>query len=344
MVESSNKKRSNRLYRLGLMAAAGVLLVLGLYEDAKTTLDTPLRISEPVTISLRKGDGLSVLAEQLKQKKLLVEPFWLKLLVLQTGSLQRLRFGVYRVMPGTTQRGLLDLIVRGRTVETPITIAEGLRFKDLIQILKDQAILRLDLKDQAYLDIMRALGEPDVHPEGQFFPDTYYASESTTELDILKKAHKKMNTVLQEEWQERAPDLPLASPYEALILASIVEKETGHPEERAEIAGVFLRRLLKGMRLQTDPTVIYGMGEAYQGNIRKEDLRRDTPYNTYTRNGLPPTPIALPGREAIHAVLHPAAGTSLYFVARGGGRHHFSSTLEEHERAVDQFQRHPERP
>ena len=344
MVESCNKKRSSRLYRLGLLAAAGALLILGLYEDATMTLDSPLRMSEPVTISLRKGDGLSVLAEQLKQKQLLVEPFWFKLLVLRTGSLQRLRFGVYRVMPGTTQRGLLELIVRGRTVETPITIAEGLRFEDLIRILKEQDTLRHDLKDQAYLDIMPALGEPDAHPEGQFFPDTYYASERTTELDILKKAHKKMHAVLQEEWQDRAPDLPLASPYDALILASIVEKETGDPEERAEIAGVFVRRLLQGMRLQTDPTVIYGTGEAYHGNIRKEDLRRDTPYNTYTRNGLPPTPIALPGREAIHAALHPAAGTSLYFVARGGGRHRFSSTLEEHERAVDQFQRHPERP
>ena len=344
MVEYSNKKRSSLLHRLGLLTAAGIILILGLSEDSRITLDTPLKITEPVTISLRKGEGLSVLAEQLKQQKLLVEPFWFRVLVLRSGSLQRLRFGVYRVMPGTTQRGLLDLLLKGRTVETPITIAEGRRFEDLNQILKDQESLRHDLKDQGPIEIMRVLGEPDVYPEGLFFPDTYYASESTTDLDILKKAHKKMNAVLQEEWQERAPDLPLASPYEALILASIVEKETGHSEERAEIAGVFIRRLLQGMRLQTDPTVIYGMGESYHGNIRKEDLRRDTPYNTYTRNGLPPTPIALPGRDAIHAALHPAAGSSLYFVASGGGRHRFSSTLEEHERAVDQFQRHPKTP
>jgi len=187
--------------------------------------------------------------------------------------------------------------------------------------------------------VMTALGHPDMNPEGRFLPETYYFPRGTTDVDFLRRAYADMQAFLQQVWAQRDDGLPLKSPYEALTLASIVEKETGVAAERPQIAGVFVRRLKKGMKLQTDPTVIYGMGDRYDGDIRFRDLRTDTAYNTYTRFGLPPTPIAMPGKDAILAVLHPADGKALYFVSRGDGSHHFSSTLEEHNRAVDRYQR-----
>jgi UPF0755 protein len=187
--------------------------------------------------------------------------------------------------------------------------------------------------------LMRAIGHAGMHPEGRFLPETYAYVKGDSDLDILRRAHQAMVKTLASLWAGRAPDLPLATPYDALILASIVEKETGKPDERAQIAGVFVRRLRHHMLLQTDPTVIYGMGARYAGNIRRSDLTTDTPYNTYTRPGLPPTPIALPGKAALQATLHPAAGDALYFVARGDGGHVFSSTLAEHNRNVDCYQR-----
>jgi len=187
--------------------------------------------------------------------------------------------------------------------------------------------------------MLKRLGSPYKHPEGLFFPETYFFEKNTSDFELLKRAYQKMQQVLQQEWAGREPGLTLESPYQALILASIVEKETGKPSERARIAGVFIRRLRKGMLLQTDPTVIYGMGDRYQGNIRRQDLKQATPYNTYVIKGLPPTPIAMPGREAIHAVMHPAAGNSLYFVARGDGGHVFSATLREHVNAVNKYQK-----
>jgi UPF0755 protein len=187
-------------------------------------------------------------------------------------------------------------------------------------------------------EIMPALALPDSDPEGQFLPDTYLFPDETTDIQFLLRAFKASESYLSEKWSHRDENLPLKSPYEALILASIVEKETAKADERPTIAGVFIRRLNKGMRLQTDPTVIYGMGEQFDGNIRRRDLKADTPYNTYTRFGLPPTPIALPGRAAIDAVLHPASGKSLYFVAKGDGSHQFSATLKEHNQAVRRYQ------
>ena len=186
--------------------------------------------------------------------------------------------------------------------------------------------------------VMKRLGHAGEHPEGRFFPDTYYYTKGETDLMILAKAYDKMQKLLQQEWQGRVANLPLKDPYEALILASIVEKETGRADERRQIAGVFINRLRRGMRLQTDPTVIYGMGESFDGNLRLKDLRRDTPYNTYTRRGLPPTPVALPGKESLQAVLHPEASDALFFVARGDGSHEFSATLEQHNKAVIKYQ------
>ena len=185
---------------------------------------------------------------------------------------------------------------------------------------------------------MERLGHAGEHPEGRFLPDTYHFPKNLTDVAFLKRAYDAMTQTLAREWEGRAVGLPLKTPYEALILASIVEKETGLASERQAIAGVFVRRLNKGMRLQTDPTVIYGMGDRYKGNIRKSDLQEDTPYNTYRRFGLPPTPIAMPGRDAIHATLHPDDSKNIYFVSRGDGSHHFSATLEEHNNAVIKYQ------
>jgi UPF0755 protein len=256
-----------------------------------------------------------------------------------TGVASRVRAGEYQVPAGTTPLTLLSKLIAGQVFLHQLTIVEGWRFADLLHALRaDPAIVAGD-RDGA--GIMAALGEPGVHPEGQFFPDTYSFPKGTPELDVLRQAHQALTTHLESAWQRRSPDAVLKSPYEALILASIIEKETALPSERSLIAGVFVQRLRRNMRLQTDPTVIYGLGEAFDGDLRRADLERDTPYNTYTRGGLPPTPIALPGAAALEAAVTPEAGDAIYFVAtgRGDGSHHFSATLEEHERAVRDYLR-----
>ncbi len=233
---------------------------------------------------------------------------------------------------------LLQQMVDGEVIQHTLTLVEGWSFKQVMVALRAHHAIRATLQGLTAAEIMSRLGYAGQHPEGRFFPDTYHFPKATSDIEFLRRAYSAMAERLEQEWVAREPDLPLKSAYEALILASIIEKESAVSAERAEIAGVFIRRLNKGMRLQTDPTVIYGMGEAYDGNIRRRDLRHDTPYNTYTRKGLPPTPIAMPGGEAIHAALHPASAESLYFVARGDGTHYFSATLEEHNRAVRKYQ------
>jgi UPF0755 protein len=250
----------------------------------------------------------------------------------------RIKSGEYRLEPGLTPTGLLDLLVAGKTIQYSLTLVEGWNFKQVMGAIAEHPELVQTLDSEPPEAIMAALGAPGMHPEGWFYPDTYLFPSGTTDLQFLRRTYETMQRRLAAEWEARSQGLPLESPYEALILASIVEKETGAPDERGLIAAVFLRRLERGMRLQTDPTVIYGMGERYQGNIRKSDLLRDTPYNTYTRKGLPPTPIAMPGGDSIHAVLHPAESEALYFVATGDGRHHFSQTYEEHRQAVIDYQ------
>jgi UPF0755 protein len=210
----------------------------------------------------------------------------------------------------------------------------------MLEHLHQDISLEHQLDGKSDAEIVAVMGIPGEHPEGLFYPDTYFFTKGTSDMALLQRAYRKMQAVLEAEWRGRAPGLPLETPYQALILSSIIEKETARPEERARIAGVFVRRLAKGMLLQTDPTVIYGMGETFNGDIRREDLQRDSPYNTYLRPGLPPTPIACPGTPSIHAALHPEPGDSLYFVARGDGTHVFSRTLDEHRQFVDQFQIH----
>ncbi len=326
--------------RLAAWVLGALLLMAWIYADYRVSVDTPLRISEPLRLMVKKGQGVSAVAQELRLRKVLVEPLWLRVLAAAQGTGENLKYGEYLIPPGTTTRGLLELLVSGKSRQLPVTLVEGWTFAQMRQALAKHPGLRQEVADKTAEEIMALLESPGMFPEGQFFPDTYFTGMNTSDLDILRKAHNKMREVLETEWQVRAANLPLNSPEEALTLASIVEKETGRAEERPAIAGVFTRRLQRGMRLQTDPTVIYGVGGAFSGNLRKEDLRRDTPYNTYTRAGLPPTPIALPGRQAIHAALNPAEGNSLYFVAKGDGTHVFSSTLDEHERAVDKFQRH----
>ncbi len=287
---------------------------------------------------IEPGTRLRDLAARLTNEGLISDPYFFIALAYQEGLQDQIKAGDYALVQGMRPLDLLTLFASGRSVQYPVTLIEGKTFRDAIDSLADSKVLKLELAGLSDAELMQRLGIEEEHPEGWLFPDTYLVSRESTDVELLKRAHARMKQVLNEEWDARADDLPIETPYEALILASIIEKETGLAEERPDIAGVFVRRLRQGMRLQTDPTVIYGMGEDYDGNIRRQDLRRETAYNTYVIDGLPPTPIALPGREAIHAALQPAEGDALYFVSRGDGSHHFSATLKEHNCAVRKYQ------
>jgi UPF0755 protein len=262
----------------------------------------------------------------------------LVLLAYVTGHARNLKAGEYRFKQGISQRELLQQVVTGRVVEYPLALIEGWTFDQFLQAINSAPKVRQTLNGLSHEQIMERLSRPDLHPEGQFYPDTYYYVAGTTDLQLLQRAFARMQTRVQNEWSARSSDLPLKNSYEALILASIVEKETGRASERPLIAGVFINRLRRGMRLQSDPTVIYGMGQSFDGNLRRRDLLRDSPYSTYTRGGLPPTPIAMPGGDALHAVLHPAPTKALYFVSKNDGSHEFSETLREHNEAVIKYQ------
>lgn len=247
--------------------------------------------------------------------------------------------GDYEITRGMTPRALLDKLNRGDRIVLALTLVEGWNFRQVRDALAKADYLRPDTRDMSPDDIMKALGKPGVHPEGRFFPDTYNYAKNSSDLAVLRQSMQLMDKRLEAAWEARAPGLPLKSADEALVLASIVEKETGQAADRPEIAGVFINRLKIGMRLQTDPSVIYGLGEKFDGNLRRADLTTDTPWNTYTRVGLPPTPISMPGRASLIAAVQPAATRSLYFVARGDGSSHFSGSLDEHNRAVNKYQR-----
>jgi UPF0755 protein len=308
--------------------------------DYRAALDRPLALDRPAYFEIAKGDGLARISAGLERQGIVANPIWFKLRAYVDGATRQLKFGEYEIPPGTTLRQLLAMFVVGKVRQHPITLVEGWTFRQVLAMLDQSPPLTKLASGKSPEEIMRMVGAPDEHPEGRFYPDTYFVTKGTTDIDVLKRAYRKMQVVLEEEWANRDEGTSYTTPYESLIVASIVEKETARPEERSLIAGVFTRRLAKGMLLQTDPTIIYGLGDSFSGNIRKEDLLKDTPYNTYVRAGLPPTPIAMPGRASIHAALHPAAGESLYFVARGDGTHVFSNTLDDHLRAVEQFQKH----
>lgn len=246
----------------------------------------------------------------------------------------RLQVGDYAIRHGITPRELLEKLESGKVIQHRVTLVEGWSFRELRAALAKDEVLEQKARDLDDAALMAALDRPGVLPEGRFLPETYHYTRGMSDLDVLRRAALAMDKALADAWAARADDVPLETPEQMLVLASIIEKETGKAAERPEIAGVFSRRLKLGMRLQTDPTVIYGMGSAYAGNIRRSDLTTDTPYNTYTRAGLPPTPIAMPGRAALMATANPADGDALYFVSRGDGSHVFSATLAEHNRAV----------
>ena len=316
-----------------LLLVAGLALLLHGYRY----LGQPLELTEQ-TIQITPGTGFSQLTTQLQQRDIISNPLVWKLYARITAKATRVQAGEYQLEASITPAELLDKLVRGDVIQHQITLVEGWNFTQLLQALAADKKLEHQLAELKRSEVMAKLGKPDEHPEGRFFPDSYQFTRGTTDVDILQRAYQRLSTILDDEWQQRAKDLPYKTTYDALIMASIVEKETGQANERAEIAGVFVRRLQKRMRLQTDPTVIYGLGERYKGNIRRKHLKQPTPYNTYVIRGLPPTPIAMVGREAIHAALHPKPGKSLYFVAKGDGSHFFSDTLEQHNRAVRRYQ------
>jgi UPF0755 protein len=284
------------------------------------------------------GASIRHIGSQLHARGVLREPFYWELYARLTGVATRIKAGEYRIHPYHSPAQLLEQLTNGRVVQYSFTLIEGWTFEQLRAALASHPVLVATLQDATPEQIMTAVGAAGEHPEGRFLPDTYFFPRGTTDVAFLQRAYRSMQDKLASEWAGRAGELPLKTPYEALTLASIVERETAVPDERATIAGVFIERLRRKMYLQTDPTVIYGMGDRYKGRIRYNDLRRDTPYNTYTRKGLTPTPIAMPSAEAIHAALHPEYSGALYFVARGDGTHQFSASLREHNEAVIKYQ------
>ena len=254
-----------------------------------------------------------------------------------SGQARQIKAGNYEITPGMSPRKLLNMLVRGEESLKSVTLPEGLNFSQVLATLRRAEQLKPDAQQLSPSQLMAALGRPGLHPEGRFFPDTYTYAKGSSDLAVLQRAARAMDKRLAEAWAQRQPNLPLRSPDDALVLASIIEKETGKPSDRAQIGGVFINRLRIGMLLQTDPTVIYGLGEGFDGNLRKRDLRADTPYNTYTRAGLPPTPIAMPGKAALLAAVQPAKTPAFYFVAKGDGSSHFSASLDEHNRAVNKY-------
>ena len=291
------------------------------------------------TLDIKKGDTLERVIKSLRDQRIAINPFWFKFYAYHSNLDRTLKVGEYVLDKGATAADILSLLKEGKTRQYSITFPEGWSFKKVFQTIQDNPNLQHTLIDDELAGFMEQVGSNQSHPEGLFFPDTYFFEKNSSDFELLKRAHDKMQRLLIAEWQKRDQDIPLESPYEALILASIIEKETAAAEERKKISGVFTRRLKMDMLLQTDPTVIYGMGDKYKGDIRRDDLRKPTPYNTYVNKGLPPTPIAMPGKAAIIAALHPADGDALFFVARGNGRHAFSATYSAHEKYVAMYQR-----
>lgn len=334
--------------RFFLSSVALLLLVLLLSVSwISAQWSKPLIIDESVTLTVSKGETLSHTVYELAKRHSIVLPriFLLKQRLIGHAAIHT---GEYQISSGSSLNDIVLQLNRGDVVQYRVSLIEGTTFSEALarlQAVNKLSVLLADseglpLKGEALVQALKEKAGIQLdHPEGQFFPDTYQYTSGMTDVDILQQAHRRLHSVLAQEWKNRSVGLPYKTPYEALIMASIVEKETGLASERPDIAGVFVRRMQKNMRLETDPTVIYGMGDKYQGNIKRRHLREPTPYNTYVIKGLPPTPIALVGREAIHAALHPSEGESLFFVAKGDGSHQFSTSLAEHNAAVDEYQR-----
>ncbi|MGZ7458569.1 endolytic transglycosylase MltG [Pseudomonas sp. Ma2-10] len=303
-----------------------------------SALEQPLNITQEELLDVPKGTTPTSTFYRLEADGVIKDTFWLRVYWRLNLAEQPLHKGEYRMQPGMTVEGLIDLWKRGEMVQYSLTFVEGWNFHQVRAALAKDEKLEKTLDGLSDSEVMDKLGHTGIFPEGRFFPDTYSFVRGMTDVELLKKAYDRLDEVLAKEWSQRAADVPYTEPYQALIMASLVEKETGVPQERGQIAGVFVRRLAIGMLLQTDPTVIYGLGDRYNGKLTRAHLKEATPYNTYMISGLPPTPIAMVGREAIHAALNPVAGHSLYFVARGDGSHVFSDDLDAHNNAVREFQ------
>lgn len=319
----------------------GLLLAMALLAGVfGWVLTRPLPVPAlPYEFTVEQGTSLKAAMRQLEQAGLMPYSDSLILLARLNGQATQIKAGNYELAAPINSLELLDMLTSGRVSQSSISIIEGWTFSQFRAALNSNPYFRHDSAMMSDKDILKFIGAPETHPEGLFFPDTYFFAKGTSDLSILKRSYQTMQHKLAENWPQRTPDTPLKTPYEALILASIIEKETGQDQDRLMVSSVFNNRLKRGMLLQTDPTVIYGMGERFDGNLRKRDLQTDTPYNTYTRGGLPPTPIALPGLAALQAAQNPVKSRALYFVARGDGSSEFSETLEQHNRAVNKFQR-----
>jgi len=319
------------------LVLAGLMLGASAWK-IHSALVQPLNIAQEELLEVPKGTTPTRTFYRLEADGVIKDAFWLRVYWRFNLPKQPLHSGEYRMLPGMTVEGLIDLWKRGEMVQYSVTLVEGWNFHQVRAALAREEKLDHTLEGLSDTQVMDKLGHGGIFPEGRFFPDTYRFVRGMTDVELLKTAYDRLNDVLAREWEQRAPDVPYTEPYQALIMASLVEKETGVPQERGQIAGVFVRRMAIGMLLQTDPTVIYGLGDRYSGKLTRAHLKEPTPYNTYVIAGLPPTPIAMVGREAIHAALNPVAGNSLYFVARGDGSHVFSDDLDAHNNAVREFQ------
>lgn len=325
------------LLAMVLIAAAGGYW---LWTDMNRYMAQPLAIQQPVeSFQLKKGTSFKRLLNQLQDEGVIKKPHYFEAYARIHKLRSKIKAGEYAIGLDTSPMQLLDKLIEGKSIQHTFTIIEGTTFRQLLERLKTQpGVIEQTLSDMTDQEILQSIGAEELHPEGLFLAETYSLERGTSDLDVLKRSYQAMKKVLNQGWEARDEKLPYQRAYEALIMASIVEKETAVAQERPVIAGVFVKRLNEGMRLQTDPTVIYGMGERYKGNITRKDLRKPTPYNTYTIDGLPPTPIAMVGRAAIEAAFNPEVGKWRYFVAKGDGYHQFSATLAQHNKAVRQYQ------
>lgn len=318
-----------------LLTIVVALGAAGIYWATKPLLDEG---QAPVTITVQAGSSVAGAGRAMAESGLAVEPVLFRILARVTGS-HKIHAGSYLITPGMTPLSALDKLEEGDVIKDSLTIVEGWTFRQMRAVIDAHAGLRHDTKALSDRELLSRITSDYTHPEGLFMPETFLFARGSSDLQVYRQAFALMQSALQKEWDSRDTSLPYKTPYDALIMASLVEKESGHVSEREQIAGVFVNRLRIGMRLQTDPTVIYGIGETFDGNIRRHHLRTDNAYNTYTRGGLPPTPIALAGHASLRAAFHPAQTQALYFVARGDGTSHFSDNLRDHNNAVNKFQR-----
>lgn len=330
---------------LAVLILGGSFFTAWLLMDYQNFSTSQLHLPDgAVTFTIAPGSSVRQIATDLAQPGIIEKPYLFVLTAYLSGHPHSIKAGEYALQPGMHPPELMELFASGKVMQHAFTIVEGWTFRELRVALAQVNELSQTLAGEEDAAFMAHLDRPGMIPEGWFLPDTYHYPRGTTDVEFLRRALHAMQKQLDLEWSQRAADLPYKDAYQALIMASIIEKETAAPGERPLIAGVFVRRLKMGMPLQTDPTIIYGLGTAYDGNIKRSDLTTDNPYNTYLRTGLTPTPIALPGKAALHAALHPDSGDALYFVSRGDGTHHFSATLDEHNKAVIKYQLHGRAP